>query len=273
MEERINKRSHPGIRLLACVVTLLILTAMLLLRPVRARAAGIIDAGDYVYQVMEDGQSVKIIQYKGQSLYVSLPSTVEEYTVTAVGSAAFMSNTTIKEMELSSSINLIEANAFYKCTSLQKLQIPGNVLGIGECAFMDCISLQSVTIYDGTAAIGPYAFSGCTALTELKLPNSLKLIDEFAFFNCTSLAEVSIPKSVDEFGGHMLEGTKWMQNQKTDFVVVGDGVLIQYNGKEKSKSIPKNIKKRQAIAVNKAYVKLITKCIISNTKLLVFIFV
>lgn len=227
---------------IAAATAILILTAMLIVAPVKVNASGIIDAGDYVYQVLEDGKSVKIIQYKGQSLYVSLPAEVEDYQVTAVGAAAFMSNQTIKELDFSSSIAVIEENAFYKCTSLQKLQIPGNVLAIGDCAFMDCISLQSVTIYDGTEYIGAYAFSGCTALKELRLPNSLKAIQEFAFFNCSSLADAAIPRSVDEFGGHMLDGTKWMNEQKGEFIVIGDGVLIRYNGKEKSKSLPNSIK-------------------------------
>ena len=229
-------------RLLMIVLTLLLLTAALLLTPVRVYASNIIDAGDYVYEIIEDGAAAKIIQYKGQSLYVSLPATVEDYPVTSIGSAAFMSNSTIKELEISGSIQQIESNAFYGCSSLQKLQVPGNVLYVGEGAFMNCVALHSVSIYDGTQAIGPYAFSGCTALKELKLPNSLKAIGRFAFFNCSSLEEVAIPKSVTEIGAHMLEATKWMQEQKSEFVVICDGVLIKYNGKGASKTVPKAVK-------------------------------
>lgn len=216
-------------------------------------AATVIDTGDYVYQVLEDGKSVKIVQYKGQSLYVSIPSSVEGYTVSAIGASSFMSNETIKELEIANTVDTIESNAFTGCVGLQKLQIPGNVTVIESGAFMDCSSLKSVTIYDGTETIDSFAFSGCKSLTELKLPNSIKIIDDYAFFNCSSLEELSIPKSIGEFGGYVFEGTKWMQNQKSEFVIIGDGVLIKYTGEAKSKSLSEKIKSigEYAFAENK----------------------
>ena len=224
------------------VLSLIMITAVLFISPVSVRASDIIDMGDYVFQVLEDGKSVKILQYKGQSLYVSLPSGVEDYIVTVVGASAFMENTTIKELNISNKVTKIESNAFCKCDALQKLVIPGNVQDIEECAFSECTALESVTIHDGTKNIGRFAFSDCTSLTELVLPGSIDIVDDFAFFNCRSLEKIDIPRSVAEVGGYVLEGTKWMSEQKDEFVIVGDGVLIKYNGKEKSKSLPSKIK-------------------------------
>ena len=229
----------------ACItalVTLIIIAALCIIKPLNVKAATIIDTGDYICQVLEDGKSVTIIQYKGKSLYVSIPSSVEGYTVTAINTSAFMSNETIKELEFPNTVNIIESNAFTGCTGLQKLQIPGNVKTIDSGAFMDCSSLKSVTIYDGTEVIGSFAFSGCKSLTEIKMPNSIKMIDDYAFFNCSDLAELAVPKSVEEFGGYVFEGTKWMQNQKDEFVIIGDGVLIKYTGDAKSKSLSEKIK-------------------------------
>lgn len=229
--------------LTALVLILMMMTAVLFISPVSVRAANIIDMGDYIFQVLDDGKSAKILQYKGQSLYVSLPASVEDYTVTVVGASAFMDNETIKELDISNKVTTIESNAFYNCDALQKLVVPGNVLDIGECAFADCKSLESVTINDGTKNIGRFAFSGCTSLSELTLPGSIDIVDDFAFFNCRSLKNIDIPRSVSEVGGYVLEGTQWMAEQKDEFIIAGDGVLIKYNGKEKSKSIPSNIKR------------------------------
>ena len=240
--EHILKRKTVFRSLTAFVLSLVMITAVLFVSPVSVKAANIIDMGDFVFQVLDDGKSAKILKYNGQSLYVSLPPNVEDYSVTIVGASAFMSNTTVKAVEISNKITKIESNAFYKCDALQKIVIPGNVIDIEECAFSGCTSLESVTINDGTKTIGRFAFSDCTSLTELVLPGSIDIIDDFAFFNCSSLENADIPRSVEEVGGYVLEGTKWMSQQKDDFVIVGDGVLIKYNGKEKSKSIPANIK-------------------------------
>ena len=179
--------------LTALVLILMMMTAVLFISPVSVRAANIIDMGDYIFQVLDDGKSAKILQYKGQSLYVSLPASVEDYTVTVVGASAFMDNETIKELDISNKVTTIESNAFYNCDALQKLVVPGNVLDIGECAFADCKSLESVTINDGTKNIGRFAFSGCTSLSELTLPGSIDIVDDFAFFNCRLFNNIDRP--------------------------------------------------------------------------------
>ncbi len=225
----------------------LLLTAILLfsavpLSEIHVHAANIIDNGDYVYQVLEDGKSVSIITYRGNSLYVSLPSRVEKYKVTTVGAAAFMTNSTIKELELSESIKTVAPNAFAECTALKKLTIPGNVKTIGDSAFIRCTALQTVKIEDGTQKIGDYCFAGCRKLEELSLPNSLDEIGAYAFFSCTALKEIQVPKALQRFGGYALEGTAWMQQQTSEFVIVGDGILVRYNGKDKAKSLPDSVK-------------------------------
>ena len=236
----LNKKQY---RALSVMLTLLItIIAVVGIFQLNAKAATIIDVGDYVYQVLEDGKNVKIIQYKGESLYVKLPTTVEEYTVSAVGPAAFMSNRTIKELDISNTITAIESNAFADCTALQKLLVPGSVETIDACAFMNCTALTSVTLLDGVNNLGRSVFAGCTSLSDVKLPNSIEFIDDYAFFNCSALDSITIPATLRDFGGYVLEGTGWMKKQKSDFVTVGNGILIKYSGKEKSRSVPDNVK-------------------------------
>ncbi len=79
--------------------------------------------------------------------------------------------------------------------------------------------IKKVIISDGIQAIGNGAFSG--------------------FKNLTS---VSIPTSVNRVMGGAFHGTPWYRAQEAEFVTVGDGVLIKYNGIDSYLSIPKSVK-------------------------------
>ena len=205
-------------------------------------AAKIIDNGDYVYKLQEDGKSLSVMKYSGNSLYVKVPSRVEKYAVTAIESAAFMYNDTIKELEISGSIKEIKSNAFAECKSLKKLSVPLGVNEIGDSAFSGCTSLKTVIISDGTEKIGDYCFAGCEKLTELSLPQKMKEIGKYAFFGCSSLEKIELPKQFEILGSYALEGTKWMASQKEEFVVVGDGILIKYNRENSTINVPDRIK-------------------------------
>ena len=208
----------------------------------RAYASNIIDNGDFKYIISEDGKSAEIISYVGQSLYVTIPGEVDNHKIVTIGAAAFKDNKNIKEVEFSPNIKNIEVAAFEGCTHLEKIQIPGNVRVIEDSAFSGCKSLSDIRMNDGIENIGAYAFSECSSLKKLRLPNSLNYIGDYAFVNCTQLEDPGIPKALKYFGGYALENTKWMNSQKGEFVTVGDGILVKYQGDSTVKSIPSSIK-------------------------------
>ncbi len=208
----------------------------------RANASDIIDNGDFKYIISEDGKSAEIISYVGQSLYVTIPGEVDNHKIVSIGAAAFKDNKNIKEVEFSPNIKNIEVAAFEGCTHLEKIQIPGNIRVIEDSAFSGCKSLSNVKMDDGIENIGAYAFSECSSLKKLRLPNSLNYIGDYAFVNCTGLEDPGIPKALKYFGGYALENTKWMNSQKGEFVTVGDGILVKYQGDSTVKSIPGSIK-------------------------------
>ena len=166
----------------------------------KVNAAEIMDNGDYVYKLSEDGKSLSIMNYKGNSLYVKLPAKVDKYIVKSVESAAFMYNDTIKELEISNTIETIGSNAFSECTALKKLIVPENVKEIGNSAFSGCTLLKSVKIADGLEKIGDYCFAGCDKLSDLTLPKKMEEIGEYAFFGCSSLENIHLPQSFKRLG-------------------------------------------------------------------------
>lgn len=78
--------------------------------------------------------------------------------------------------------------------------------------------------------IGNYAFRSCTRLQRIVIPETVRKIGHMAFSGCTRLTEVSIPDTVTQVGWSILQGTPWLEQQAVDFVVVGDGILLSYNG-------------------------------------------
>lgn len=94
--------------------------------------------------------------------------------------------------------------------------------------------ITSVVIPDTVVSIGEGAFQGCTSLKSVTLPASLEEIKDFTFNGCSSLEEINIPEGVASIGlyafGEYFDQIPWYKNLPATSVIVGDGVLLKYNG-------------------------------------------
>lgn len=84
-----------------------------------------------------------------QDTKIVIPSTIDGYDVTEIGSGAFQD-----------------------CTSLTSIALPTGVVCIGENAFSGCTALSSVTIGNREALIGRGAFLGCSSLRDMTFPTA-----------------------------------------------------------------------------------------------------
>jgi hypothetical protein len=82
------------------------------------------------------------------------------------------------------------------------------------------------------------AFQGRTRLTKVVLPETITKIGDYAFYQCTRLEEVSIPDTVSQIGWGILTGTPWMQNQPEGCILVGNRIVIGYQGSQSCVVIP-----------------------------------
>lgn len=98
---------------------------------------------------------------------IIIPSTIEGYPVTRIGSSAFAD-----------------------CRGLTSVTIPDSVTSISSYAFVDCSSLTSIIIPNGITSIGEGTFWGCSSLTSVAIPNSVTSISSYAFEDCSSLRTV-----------------------------------------------------------------------------------
>ena len=110
-------------------------------------------------------------------------------------------------------------------------------------AFFGCTALKEVLLPDGLTEIGEEAFGDNTALEKLSIPESVTKIGAYAFWHCSHAAlSLSIPDSVTEIGINAFEETSWLKGQTAQWLTVGEGVLIRYNGEETSVTLPEEVR-------------------------------
>lgn len=90
--------------------------------------------------------------------------------------------------------------------------------------------------------IGSGAFLNNSAIQSVKLNKSLETIESYAFCACTSLTQITFGDKIWRIGEFAFEETPWLVGKTDDFVVVGDGVLIKYQGVSDDVVIPDGIK-------------------------------
>ncbi len=114
---------------------------------------------------------------------------------------------------------------------------------IASQAYYQDASLKEYTIGEEIHQIGEFAFARSN-LTSIVIPDGVEKIGYGAFYHCDNLSEVSIPDSVQEIAANAFEKTPWLtaQNAQSAYVIVGDGILISYNGSDSIINIPGGVK-------------------------------
>ena len=175
------------------------------------------DNGEFAYDVHEE--YMEIVEYLGKETTVKIPSMIDEKPVKAICDMAFKDNKNIIEVIL-----------------------PDTMVKIGYESFSGCEKLENVELNLGLYTISDNAFYGSTAIKEIAIPESVEEIGSFAFSDCTALEKVTIPSTVSNIGGGAFLYTKWLDGLTDEFVVVGDGVLVSYNGEKVDVTIPDGVK-------------------------------
>ncbi len=118
----------------------------------------VIAAQKFTYTVNADGTAA-ITGYTGTGTDVTVPETLDGYTVTAIGADAFRGTAAVN-VTLPDTLTVVKAYAFRDCGGLESVSIPGAQAVIEGAAFDGCTKLTSITVGQGIFAESG-AFGGC----------------------------------------------------------------------------------------------------------------
>lgn len=109
---------------------------------------------------------------KDRKLLVAFPGgkgssyTIPHGTVN-IGSSSFRGTSLLQELEMPTSLRVIEGSAFFECTSLESIDVPNGVTTIGNNAFSHCSSVISADLPKTLTELGYNAFYNVPDLTNL----------------------------------------------------------------------------------------------------------
>ena len=104
-------------------------------------------------------------------------------------------------------VSAIGSSAFASCTSLTSIDIPVAVTTIEQSTFNGCRNLRNVTMGDNVTSIGITAFYN-TALTSFTFPSALTSIGQSAFENSKLTGDIVLPASLTAIGTQAFAGTQ-----------------------------------------------------------------
>ncbi len=188
--------------------------------------------GDFSYEI-NDGE-VTITGFSGTSVEALIPSTIEGFPVTAIGSNAFERIDGLFDVTIPNSVISIGEKAFYQCGELGEIVIPDSVEEMGIGAFSSCNQLRTITlssgvtqipeeafygsdivsliIPEGVTEIGPGAFASCGRLSQIQFPSSLEKIGPGAFGNCTDMSNIVLPEGLVEIEDSAFSSCRYMES-------------------------------------------------------------
>jgi len=142
---------------------------------------------------MEVDAECTLKNYTGSDEVVIVPEGIKK-----IGTLAFESNKTVKEIQLPSTLTEIGNGAFER-SSLERIVIPAGVGKMGYSVFYACESLQSVILPDDLVEINSSTFGFCESLKTIVLPRELKTVNREAFEN-SGIEEITLPEGMVSVG-------------------------------------------------------------------------
>ena len=151
------------------------------------------------------------IGYKAFYWCEDLKKAIVSDSVISIGDEAFqMPNATtglgVSELKLGNNLKTIGYSAFFNNSSLSELVIPDSVEIIEDDAFMSC-HIDNITLGKGLKVIGMHAFMG-NDIETIVIPDSVETIEKWAFQQCEELTSVTIGKNVKTIENGAFYGCK-----------------------------------------------------------------
>ncbi|MBE5904761.1 MAG: hypothetical protein E7275_10820 [Pseudobutyrivibrio sp.] len=175
--------------------------------------------GDYKYKYdNSEEKRIIILDYRGTDSYVEFPTKL------------FMLD-----------VAYVESNVFYRNNNIEKMFIPKEV--DYEYIIFQCDSLKEVVFEDGTEEVN-VIIKECENLDKIYIPETVTSFPEGFCYGCPKLEDIYISDNVLTVSGDAFFATGLEKKCLDDkYYVVGDGILLFYNGDYGEIIIPNGVKK------------------------------
>ncbi|MDY4079827.1 MAG: leucine-rich repeat protein [Clostridium sp.] len=182
---------------------IMIMMAVFLFLDVRVQdvKAAAYTSGSWQYNI--NGGYVEIAGYTGSLSNVTIPDSLNGYTVKYIANYAFADNYSLKTVTIPKNIKSIGNYAFKNCAYLTTVNY--NAIECtsmyGYDVFKECDNFTTLKIGDNVESLPSYAFDS-TNITSVTIPNKIKEIPYSCFKNCTKLTSVTLGSSIKKIGGY-----------------------------------------------------------------------
>ncbi len=139
--------------------------------------------GVFCYELSSD-QTIRLIEYRGNSLDVVIPAVLDGYEVTALASKLFFGHSEI--------VSVI---------------MPDSVRSLGRRVFEACVSLRRVVLSESLERIDPSSFGRCRSLEDIRIPSRVRAIEGRTFGDCP-ISDLHLGRSVQTIAQNALDGSR-----------------------------------------------------------------
>lgn len=195
---------------------------------------------NFSYEVYDD--HVELLEYSGNEKNIVVPDTLMGKPVTVLKKRCFYGNRGIKTVRLGRNIREIEEDAFKFCFGLEHVTGKAELETISESTFSGCLKLKTVAVGNHVKRIEKMAFWRCYVLNSIGKQPELEYIGLRAFKEAGILNDFQIPEHA-EVEREALYDSSWLYSRKEEFVVLGAGCLVAYNGDLEIVEVPQGVTK------------------------------
>lgn len=151
---------------------------------------------DFKYRIDKKDKTAILLGLEKEMTSIGIPTNIEykneTYKLVALGERCFLGHTSLKAVNIPSTILSIGESCFAGCTALETAYIPSSVENIGRSCFNGCTSLKEVVLSDKIQYLRENCFNNCKSLVSICIPGSVKWIGEFCFSRCERLVYVEV---------------------------------------------------------------------------------
>lgn len=154
----------------------------------------------YTYEKSSD--SYVVTDYTGDiPEEITIPETINNKPVTAIGEKAFVNCYRLRRAVLPSTIKSIGERGFSQCLNLEEINLPDGLQSIGNYAFSEC-ALKYAAIPDSVHTFGTAIFYMCFKLEEVRLPQGMTSIPDYMFYWAHISTPLTLPSGLKSIGNY-----------------------------------------------------------------------